>query len=129
MSARTIAMLLAAACYASATVNAQAGNAINVLQFGGANASSISQVGTTLNTASALQFGADNQAATTQVGAISPLTINNSVIGQGGGIGFAMVGQSGGANTSFIGQIGSSNTAGIAQFGLLNGSQIVQQSQ
>lgn len=127
MSFRPLAAIVALSVSISAVGYAHAANTVNVLQFGGVNYSSTLQVGSTLNTATTLQFGAVNRASTVQVG--SPATINNSVIGQGGGINAATVGQIGGFNSSFIGQIGSSNFAGASQVGLfLNGSQIIQQS-
>jgi hypothetical protein len=111
-------------------VAAQAGNSASVLQFGQTNNSFISQTGSTSNSATTMQFGATNTAVTLQTGSL--LTVNSSVIGQGGttatAFNTALAGQVGGSNSSLIGQIGANNTAGVGQLGILNGSTILQQA-
>ncbi|MGT2500970.1 curlin [Bradyrhizobium guangxiense] len=118
------------AAFGALTADAQAGNSASVLQFGTTNTSFISQSGGTSNNATTLQFGATNTATTLQSGSL--LTVNNSVIGQGGttvtASNIALAGQVGGSNSSLIGQIGANNTAGVGQLGILNGSTILQQA-
>nr|WP_256468050.1 hypothetical protein [Bradyrhizobium sp. 174] len=62
----------------------------------------------------------------------SLLTVNTSVIGQGGttatASNTALLGQAGGSNSSLIGQIGANNAAAVGQLGILNGSTILQQT-
>jgi hypothetical protein len=121
------------------TLAAPAGHAadsVSVLQFGGVNVASTTQVGTTSNTSAILQFGAANQASTVQWGAVAPATTNNATIGQGGSAtsgspastNIASATQFGGSNTGLVGQIGMNNAAGVFQLGLLNGSTVLQQT-